>query len=153
MGPAPDLPKALLELVTRGWLARSQGSWQLRSARDGFGNPLETELSRLYSLAEIAERSAALPAEFVEDGVYGSSSSDLAGPGAIPDVVDFADVVAFACSADGAPFCLDFRSGTPPSIIWWDDVYWRRVAPTLESFLSLFDLSGSGLPPDFLAVT
>ena len=49
--------------------------------------------------------------------------------------------MCFGMSGDGAPFCFDSRErGTEPRVIWWDDVYWRVVAPDFASFLSLLDL-------------
>ena len=67
-----------------------------------------------------------LPVGFEPNGAYGESLPEMAGPSAIPDIVDFDGVVCFGISGDGAPFCFDYRgSGAEPRIIWWDDVYWR----------------------------
>ncbi|MBL8019919.1 MAG: SMI1/KNR4 family protein [Leptospirales bacterium] len=58
---------------------------------------------------------------------------------AIPDIVDFTHIVCFGTSGDGAPFCLDYRQdSSKPSVLWWDDIYWRRIAPDVDSFLELF---------------
>ncbi len=73
--------------------------------------------------------------------ILSNNCSTCHGPGAIPDIVDFRGVVCFGMSGDGAPFCFDSRErGTEPRVIWWDDVYWRVVAPDFASFLPLFDL-------------
>lgn len=54
----------------------------------------------------------------------------------------FAGIVCFGVSSDGSPFCLDCREDASlPSIIWWDDCYWRRVAPTMPTFLKLLDMN------------
>ncbi len=135
-----DLPSALQELIAAGLRAPPQGSWRLRNPHDAYGHRFESELAQIFTRGEMVTQGERLPQQFASDAVYGTSSTELAGPGAIPDILDFRMIIPFAISTDGAPFCLDFRGGGPPSVIWWDDVYWRRVAPSLETFLSLFDL-------------
>src|SRR5262249_48296221 len=102
----------------------------------------ETELGEFYDTRErVDNETAELRVGFEADGFYGESLPDMAGPGAIPDILDFSKIVCFGISGDGAPFCLDYReSPESPRVIWWDDVYWRVVAPDFESFLELFDL-------------
>jgi len=136
------LPDAFLRVVGSGALKREVGSWQLRSSCDAFGQYLETEIAEVYDTATKIERETAeLPIGFEPNEVYGESRSETAGPGAIPDIVDFDGVLCIGMSGDGAPFCLDYRGGEgEPCVIWWDDVYWRVVAPDFASFLSLFDL-------------
>ena len=136
------LPASFLEAIASGSLRRKVGSWQLSSDRDAFGQKLETELGEVYdALDTVKGESAELPHGFEANGAYGESLEELAGPGAIPDIVDFRGVVCFGESGDGAPFCFDYRGGAAePRVIWWDDVYWRVVAPDFASFLSLFDL-------------
>jgi hypothetical protein len=137
-----QLPASFVRALESGALAREIGSCPLRSGRDAFGHPLETELGEVYTTPAAIERATAeLPAGFEPNGVYGESPPEVAGPGAIPDIVDFADVVCFGVAGDGAPFCFDYRDGgAEPRIIWWDDVYWRAVAPDFASFLALFVL-------------
>jgi hypothetical protein len=141
-----QLPAAFLEAVASGSLRREVGSWRLQSERDAFGRPLETELAEVYDTPEaIARATADLPAGFEPNGVYGESLPEMAGPGAIPDIVDFGGALCFGISGEGAPFCFDYRAGgAKPCVIWWDDVYWRVVAPDFASFLSLFELPGAG---------
>ena len=136
------LPDSFLQAVASGSLRREVGSWQLLSNRDAFGQKLETELGEVYdTLAKIKRETAELPNGFEPNVVYGESLAAMAGPGAIPDIVDFRGVVCFGMSGDGAPFCFDYRGGAAePRVIWWDDVYWRIVAPDFASFLSLLDL-------------
>ena len=75
------------------------------------------------------------------DGYYGEPSEWQNEPRFIPDIVDFSKIVCFGMSADGAPFCFDFRDNLEqPSVIWWADAYWRRVAPDFDSFVALLDL-------------
>ncbi len=136
-----QLPASFLRAVASGAL-EEVGSWRLRSDCDAFGQPLETELAEVYDSPEAIEQETAdLPAGFEPNGAYGESLPEMAGPGAIPDIVDFAGVVCFGMSGDGAPFCFDYRSGMgEPRVIWWDDVYWRMVAPDFASFLALFEV-------------
>jgi hypothetical protein len=137
------LPDALIAAMQSGILQRDHGSWQMRSKRDAFGNPLETELGELYDTRErIEKETAELPIGFEADSYYGESLPEMSGPGTILDILDFSKIVCFGISGDGAPFCLDFRElPDHPRIIWWNDVYWRVLAPDFESFLALFDLS------------
>ncbi len=109
-----------------------------------YGNLLETKLGQVFDTpARIKEETDSLPVHFAPDGYYGESLPDMAGPGAIPDIVDFVEIVCFAIAGGGEPFCFDYReSSDQPSVTWWDDVYWRRVSPDFEAGLQLFDLSG-----------
>jgi hypothetical protein len=136
------LPDAFVRAVASGSL-REVGSWRLRSDRDCFGQPLETEIAEVYSTSKTIKRETAeLPDGFEPNDTYGESLPELAGPGAIPDIVDFSGVVCFGMSGDGAPFCFDFRDGgAEPKVIWWDDVYWRVIAPDFASFLRLFEVT------------
>lgn len=135
------IPDALVRAIRSGRLERSIGSWELRENRDCDGRPLETELSEVYrTAAQMARASAELVEDFVADGCYGNPD-DVVDPKSIPDILDFRDIVCFGEAGDGSPFCLDYReSRTRPRVIWWDDAYWRVVAPDIESFLSLFVL-------------
>ena len=63
-------------------------------------------------------------------------------PGYISYITDFSKIVCFGMSGDGADFCFDYREdANNPNVIWWDDVYWRRIAPNYDSFIVLFDFS------------
>jgi hypothetical protein len=60
-------------------------------------------------------------------------------PGAIPYIRDFSQIVQFGRSGSGEAFCFDFRDNRQePSVIFWDDCYWRRVASDFEIFIDLF---------------
>jgi hypothetical protein len=139
------LPETFRIAAASGLLRRGDRAWPLRENRDAFGRELETELHETYDTAEeIGRRTAELPTGFEPNGVYGESLPEMAGPGAIPDVVDFRGVLCFGASFDDAPFCFDYRGGAEPSVIWWAGVYWRVVAPDFASFLSLFDVPDAG---------
>jgi hypothetical protein len=89
-------------------------------------------------------RETAAPSQhFRPDGHFGESVPEMAGPETIPDIIDFSGIVCFSMSSDGAPLCLNYRESPDcPRAIWWDDVYWRIIAPDFETFLDLFDLNG-----------
>ena len=103
-----ELPIELAEALQSGRLKRERGSWHLKYNKDAYGNRLETELGCIYNLAEMAKESAALSKHFQPDGVYGTSAPELTGAGAIPDIIDFSQILCFGHSGDGAPFCLDY---------------------------------------------
>ena len=135
------LPESFATAVKSTRLKRTKGSWQLRKECDSYGNPLETELGEVYRTPKrIKNETAGLTVQFEPNDYYGKSLADFAGPGAIPDIVDFAEILCFGIAGGGEPFCFDYRETTKtPSVIWWDDVYWRRVSPDFDAFLKLFD--------------
>ncbi len=137
-----QIPGLLSDMLMQRRLSRKQGSWQLRADADHYGQRLETELGMVHpSLLAIEEATTKLPLGFpAEEANY---PDDFKGePGHIPYITDFAAIVEFGLSGDGSPFCLDYRfDSAQPSVIWWDDTYWRKIAPSFEDFISLFDLS------------
>ena len=137
------LPMRFVDAVKTRRFNRSRGSWQLREDCDSYGNRLEAELGEVYRTAkQIKVETDRLATHFQANGCYGESLADFAGPGAIPDILDFSQIICFGISGGGEPFCFDYRkSEEHPSVIWWDDVYWRKVSPDFDSFLELFDLT------------
>lgn len=136
------IPELLSGMLNKGRLHRQKGSWALRSNADYYGHFLETELGEVHSTAEsLLKATLSLPVNFPPD--YAEGPDEFAGePGHIPYICDFSSLVEFGTSGDGAPFCLDYRENPQePSVIWWDDAYWRRLAPTFADFITLFDLS------------
>jgi SMI1 / KNR4 family (SUKH-1) len=135
------LPRTLCEAIADSRLYRRVGSWPLITNKDYFGNQLEAELGHVFrSLDEIKKETQNLPRGFeIENSEV---DAYVPGVGGIPIIRDFSQIVCFAMSGDGAPFCLDYRaSAVQPSVIWWDDIYWRMVAPDFDAFLSLFDFN------------
>jgi hypothetical protein len=122
------LPSQFISSIQCGSLRRERGSWQLRDGRDAYANPWEAELGEIYETAERIQReSALLPRHFAPD-VANTPEGFASKLGFIPYIIDFGRILAFGIAGDGAE----------PSIIWWDDAYWRRVAPsfaTLSHFL------------------
>ena len=110
----------------------------LKSNCDCYGNFLETEISEIFvSVEDLKKQTKNLSKTFKADGFYGEIDNRITNSGAIPDIIDFTFVVAFACAADGSPFCIDFRNDNKECIIWWDSDYWRRVADSIDDFLGL----------------
>jgi len=137
------LPNSFVDAVREGTLKREVGCWWLKGKTDAYGDALETELAEVYATqGRIRRATAELSIYWARNEIYGVDSSDEANkPGFIPDILDFSKIIAFGISADGAPFCFDYREGkVGPSVIWWDDVYWRRIAPNFYDFVCLFDL-------------
>jgi len=136
------LPSEFLSCVERGLLRRERGSWPLRFGRDAFGNSWESELGEVYETIDKIERqSDLLPKHFAPDFAdIPETFSDQ--PGFIPYITDFSRILVFAVAGDGAPFCFDYRERSDqPSVIWWEDAYWHRVAPDFRTFLDLFDVN------------
>lgn len=132
-----QIPDRFMRCVNKGEFAREVGSWGLRIT-DAYGNHFESEVGEIYGKLETISRATSdLSKDFVEDGCYGAESDYKDKPGFIPDIVDFSKIVCFGTSSDGSPFCFDFRKCSEPSVIWWDDTYWRRVAPDFASFIQL----------------
>ncbi|GHT94460.1 hypothetical protein AGMMS49545_15800 [Betaproteobacteria bacterium] len=106
---------------------------------DSFGNVLDTDLGMIFcDKATIVKETEDLSRNFVPDGFYGSDL-DTKKPGSISDIVCFDEIVCFGISGDDAPFCFDFREDkNTPSIIWWDDIYWRKISDSFDDFLLLF---------------
>lgn len=138
-----SLPESFVAAVKSRGLCRKVGSWALKDSVDSFGNKFEAELGRVFSSEEeISLETAKLNKFFQSDGCYGEESEYSEEPGFIRDITDFSDIVAFAISGDGAPFCFDYRNDmNQPEIIWWDDVYWRKVSDDYDEFIALFEIN------------
>lgn len=133
------LPQSFVEFSRRTESMNGSSGLELIKKADSFGNFLETELSSVFlDIETIIEETESLATNFVPDGDYGSDLN-IGMPGAIPDIVSFEKIVCFGMAGDGAPFCFDFRNVEDnPSVIWWDDVYWRRISDSFDEFISLF---------------
>ncbi|MGC5701690.1 SMI1/KNR4 family protein [Pseudomonas sp. NFXW11] len=91
------------------------------------------------SESELLAKSEKLKEAFVCDGYYAEPGDLNEGPGAIADLTDFSHIACFAMAGDGSPFCFDFRQDRKePSVICWDDDYWRKISNSFEDFIQLF---------------
>jgi SMI1/KNR4 family protein SUKH-1 len=135
-----DLPASFAELISR---QDTPEDWMLKEDRDAYGNFWQMDLELYTDLERITADTNDMPRHFKlsirtpAEIAKGNALSAL-NPGFIPFITDFSQIVVFGRNAEGDEFCFDFRSDLrQPSIIFWDDYYWRRVAPSFESFLSL----------------
>ena len=137
------LPTGFVRDVNNGKLRREIGSWQLKSDIDAFGNHLETEIGDVCETPEAISRATEdLWTYFVDESPDDEPNEWENEPGYIPYIKNFSEILQFALGGDGSPFCFDFRNDVNnPSVIWWADAYWRRIADDYESFIELFDLS------------
>lgn len=139
-----ELPHAFVGDVQAGRFRETRGSWELIENRDAHGKPLETEIAYvLEAVAELEKATGELGQNFCcinTDDIDEYDETLGAARGEIPYIWDFSQLICFAKAADDAPFCFDFRENADdPSVIWWADEHWQRVAPNYESFLSLFE--------------
>jgi SMI1/KNR4 family protein SUKH-1 len=119
--------------------------WVLKDEVDAYGNAFESELLLHRDEVTIKTHTEGVRYTFEvltkttpeERQEWDVESADE--PGFIPYLSDFSKIVAFGTGHEDHPFCFDFR-GSPqePSVIYWDDIYWRRVAPNFEAFIELF---------------
>ncbi|MFK3817139.1 SMI1/KNR4 family protein [Pseudomonas sp. NPDC089407] len=134
----PRTPNEFMKHATKYIQSKGVCNLELKEDKDAFGNPLETELSRIYTDKEIINKKTnSLKDDFPSSKDYGISSETPPYPGAINDIVDFENILCFGTSGDGSPFCFDFRQD-PPSVIWWDDDHWRKLANNFKDFIELF---------------
>lgn len=139
------LPSLFVQAIQQGQFRRGRSSWLLHEDVDAYGNDLQLYLTFYQRVKDIIEATNALSKDFQADGYYGNPEYEENLPGAIPDILDFTYIVDIGDGGDGSPVCLDYREDRrEPSVIWWADAYWRRVAPDLASFLRLFDFTKRG---------
>ena len=74
------------------------------------------------------------------DRLWEDQSIETCDDWVIPYIADFSQVVCFGFGSEGDPYCFDYREDRDqPSIIYWADAYWRRVAPDFETLLTLIE--------------
>ena len=141
------LPLEFVASVQQDMFRRKQGCWELIQDTDAYGLPLETDLTSVYKdELHILEQTQRLTRDFPPDVLDGPDPSEDM-PGFIPYITDFSQIVCFGVSGEDAPFCFDYRANDQsPEVIWWEDVFWRRIAPHWASFIALFDLTQQASP-------
>lgn len=117
---------------------------KLFSDTDAFGFNLDVDLIELHNRERIIRETNNLPKGFEPNGYYGEpNETDYRQnyPGFILDITDFSEIICFGDGGDASPFCFDYRNDSDnPSVIWWNDDHWRRIAPDYESFRTLLDV-------------
>ena len=136
------LPAPFVAAAQQGMFRRERGSWKLLRDVDAWGLPLETEMGEVFEEeTRIVQKTERVAQDFPPEEFDGPDVSENL-PGFIPYVTDFSKIVCFGVSGAGDPFCFDFRSALQsPEVIWWEDAFWRRIAPDWPSFAALFDLA------------
>ena len=136
------LPADFVTAVSQGALRRSRGCWQLLDDLDAWGQPLQMEIGEIFEDIECLEKETkGLTRDFPSDPLDGADISENE-PGFVPYIIDFTKVVCFGVSGEDAPLCFDFRADLQnPEVIWWEDAFWRRIAPDWTSFAALFNLT------------
>src|SRR5438034_453169 len=115
-----------------------QQSMKQRSRRDGdfiwelIFSLLDACLFELAGCLPVAFRVAETAPEEIAE--WDAESANRRG--FIPFITDFSEIVQFGYAGDGAAYCFDYRENPDePSIIHWNEAYWRRVAPHFQYFL------------------
>jgi hypothetical protein len=139
-----QLPASYVRLAREGQLPYpGRVEWRLRKQRDAYGRPWEAYILRFYEdektmlqrTAEFAQTFAeGTPEEFQEANEF-----DAKKPGFIPFFHDFSKIVQFGDDGGSMVYCFDFRENPEePSVISWEDAYWRRVARNFDQFVGLW---------------
>jgi hypothetical protein len=136
------LPESFVQLIRSGGLPNV---WVLKMEVDAYGNEFQSELRLLRAVQPMEQGAEALPVLFelqvsaTPEERQQMDADSANEPGFIPYLFDFSEVVWFGDGHEDSPFCFDFRDDPQePSIIYWDDVYWRRVAPNFMAFIDLY---------------
>jgi hypothetical protein len=132
-----QLPAAFVDLFHEGGIPYSTNE---ACGVDAYGNPWECELELHVDLSSFEWWSDHLQEAFSCDPNDPPPQPPYHSSGFIPYIDDFSQIVCFGTGHEGSPFCFDYRANQDtPSIIYWDDIYWRRVAPDFETLLTLFE--------------
>jgi hypothetical protein len=136
------LPDSFVTLIDR---PQPLDYWVLKGDVDAYGHKFLQDLILLDSLAKIEEETIRLPisfhiADYTPEEIAEANAEDARLPGWIPFITDFSKVVYFGRTPSGEAYCFDFRDNRDePSIIYWDDGHWVRVAPDFDTLMSLFE--------------
>jgi hypothetical protein len=131
-----QLPTTFVQAVRQG---RTDIWWMLKEGVDAYGSHFDMDALELFGDAETIKRKTA---QLAQDFLPENDADDLFAdwPGFIPWILDFSRVVCFGHMHEQDPVCFDFRDDPQePSIIFWDEPYWRRLAPDFEAFMALFE--------------
>ena len=86
---------------------------------DAYGNHLELFLTFNQTVEDIIEATNNLAKDFQADGYYGNPEYKETVLGAIPEILNFTDIVDIGDGGDGSSVCLDYRENkNEPSVIW-----------------------------------
>jgi hypothetical protein len=151
-----DRPEPLTDWVLKGgdqaWIYKGgEGGLYWIPSGDAFdsADPLWClSTYRFKSLAEIEEATGKLPvtfhvAEYTAEEIAEWDAEYAHLPGFLPFISDFSRIVYFCDNGMAEALCFDYRQNPDePSVIHWDEAYWRRFAPNFDYFISLFEPFG-----------
>jgi hypothetical protein len=118
--------------------------WELKEYEDAYGDYWMTDFELWTDLETMHQWTNWLPNwlkidRLTQEETDKRDAEAARCTGFIPFITDFAQIVQFGRNGSGDPFCFDFREDPQePSIIFWDEYYWRLVAPNFETFITLF---------------
>ena len=93
---------------------------------------VEEQTKRLTITFHVADH---LPEEIAEEDARYAHR-----PGFLPFITDFSKIVQFGKAPEGEAYCFDYRENADePGVIHWHLTYWRRFAPSFDSFMSPFE--------------
>jgi hypothetical protein len=153
------LPDAFVALIDR---PVPEDDWVPKGGEEGvdaYGHRFGGGLWLFDSLAKIEEETNRLPdyfhvATLTPERIDKWHVAYMQYAGFIPYITDFSRIVCFGRTSSGERYCFDYRDNPNiPSIIHWDDGYWRRIAPDFDALISLykpFDLDEEPPPDDFI---
>lgn len=136
-----QLPASFVQLASAIRRGELPDNWMLKHDVDAYSNDWQADLEIYYDIERIAANTAELSGWFqpgYEAEVAGGHCVNE--PGFIPYIWDFSKIVNFGRQGSDEPFCFDYRDDLQqPSVIYWTDACWRRVAPNFEAFMDLFE--------------
>jgi hypothetical protein len=116
---------------------------------EGEDGAFELNLELLDNIEKIEIETSRLPVSFrvatkTPREIASANTMDSHLPGFVRFITDFSRIIIFAVTAAFEPYCFDYRENSDePGIILWDDSCWRRLSPSFDTFIGLFEPEGS----------
>jgi hypothetical protein len=128
-----ELPAAFIQLCEAIQQGEAPVEWELKEDVDAYGQPWDP--ADLRFICE-PERMQGFTERLSEGYLH---ENRFQNPGDIEDFTGVANFVEFARATDGDFYVFDFgRDLKEPSVVYWADGHWRRVAPNFTAFMELF---------------
>jgi hypothetical protein len=138
-----QLPASFVQLIREGKMPGPGRGWRLKKERDAYGRPWEAYVFRFYedeqTIARATAETAQDFADLTPEELQEANDDAAKEPGFIPFINDFSKILQFGEGGASESICFDYRENLKePSVIYWADVYWRRVARNFEQFVGLW---------------
>jgi hypothetical protein len=128
-----ELPAAFIQLCEAIQQGEAPVEWELKEDVDAYGQPWDP--ADLRFICE-PERMQGFTERLSEGYLH---ENRFQNPGDIEDFTGVANFVEFARATDGDFYVFDFgRDLKEPSVVYWADGHWRRVAPNFDALMALF---------------